>query len=487
MIEKESETAITNNEKMKYNLMTAEEALKEMTKTAKEMNEILGLPSTTLVRLILNHFYWDKNTLTDRFYEDPEKLFCTLNVANPYLSPSLQWNPLSPAIGPSTNPVLDASQQPTTAGNAICRTCYSEKPIAEFYSLPCRHQHCLSCWQIYLQSSIYQTGCGQPVHCPSRCIQIIDDEQILKLLANNLVLQERYKKHLVDAFVQTNRLTRWCPGNGCTMIVKMKTYSPKCAQMIECDMCSSVFCFECSKQWHEPVQCSVLQKWEQKNQDESMNGKWIIANTKECPKCHSSIEKNGGCNHMTCRKPGCGHEFCWICFDNWNGHQQCNVYKQQEIEKNQSEARETLARYMHYYTRYQTHNQSLEFEEKLSDQAEQRVQEMQAEGMTYTQQQSVQKVFTVLQQCRRTLKYTYPFAYYLERSNQSEIFEQNQADLERATEILSEFLEKEITADPSAIVALMNKTSYCDQRRKILLDHCKDGYSKYYWEGLDSN
>ena len=137
MIEKESETAITTNEKMKYNLLTAEEALKEMTKTAKEMNEILGLPSTTLVRLILNHFHWDKNTLTgisikkrifyqlislDRFYEDPEKLFCTLNVANPYLSPSLQWNPLSPAIGPSMNPVLDTTQQPTIAGNAVCRT-----------------------------------------------------------------------------------------------------------------------------------------------------------------------------------------------------------------------------------------------------------------------------------------------------------------------------------------------------------------------------
>lgn len=64
MLEKESETAITSDEKMKYYLMTAEEALKEMTKTAKEVNEILGLSSTTLVRLILNHFNWDKNTLT---------------------------------------------------------------------------------------------------------------------------------------------------------------------------------------------------------------------------------------------------------------------------------------------------------------------------------------------------------------------------------------------------------------------------------------
>merc|ERR1719150_454495 len=29
---------------------------------------------------------------------------------------------------------------------------------------------------------------------------------------------------------------------------------------------------------------------------------------KACPKCHAQIEKNGGCDHMTCR---CGHEFYW--------------------------------------------------------------------------------------------------------------------------------------------------------------------------------
>ncbi len=169
----------------------------------------------------------------------------------------------------------------------------------------------------------------------------------------------------------------------------------------------------------------------------------------------------------------------------WQGHRQCNVYHQEETEKNQSEARELIARYMHYFTRYQTHNQSLELEGKLLDQVERRIKEMQAESMSYTEQQSIQKAFEVLQQCRRTLKYTYPFAYYLQRNNQSEIFEQNQADLERATETLSGFLEQEINAEQNIAIKLMDKTRYCDQRRQILLDHCKDGYREHYWEGLD--
>ncbi|CAF4444417.1 unnamed protein product, partial [Adineta steineri] len=50
---------------------------------------------------------------------------------------------------------------------------------------------------------------------------------------------------------------------------------------------------------HEPVQCTLLTKWEKKNRDESMTSEWIVANTKDCPHCHASIEKNGGCNHMS--------------------------------------------------------------------------------------------------------------------------------------------------------------------------------------------
>lgn len=140
---------------------------------------------------------------------------------------------------------------------------------------------------------------------------------------------------------------------------------------------------------------------------------------------------------------------------------------------------------MHYFTRYQAHNQSLELEGKLAVQVEQRKKEMQAESMSYTEQQAIEKAFEVLQQCRRILKYTYPFAYYLQPTNQSIIFEQNQADLERATEVLSGFLEQEIDVEKNIHIQLMDKTRYCDQRRQILLDHCKDGYANHYWNGLD--
>ena len=43
--------------------------------------------------------------------------------------------------------------------------------------------------------------------------------------------------------------------------------------------------------------------------------------------------------------------------------------------------------------------------------------------------------------------FTYVFAYYLKKNNQSVIFEDNQKDVESATEKLSEYLEREITQE----------------------------------------
>mmetsp|Transcript_12605 Transcript_12605/g.29433 ORF Transcript_12605/g.29433 Transcript_12605/m.29433 type:complete len:158 (-) Transcript_12605:428-901(-) len=37
---------------------------------------------------------------------------------------------------------------------------------------------------------------------------------------------------------------------------------------------------------------------------------WKQRNAKKCPGCKTPIEKNEGCNHMSCT---CGTDFCWLC------------------------------------------------------------------------------------------------------------------------------------------------------------------------------
>ena len=66
------------------------------------------------------------------------------------------------------------------------------------------------------------------------------------------------------------------------------------------------------------VDCETVSRWIVKNSAESENLNWILANTKQCPKCKRPIEKNQGCMHMTCSQ--CRFEFCWLCQGAWAEH-----------------------------------------------------------------------------------------------------------------------------------------------------------------------
>ena len=107
------------------------------------------------------------------------------------------------------------------------------------------------------------------------------------------------------------------------------------------------FCSLCDQTAHAPTSCEDHRAWMQKIKDEIKdasdecgkdvdgndlaNALWLKANTKKCPRCSALIEKDEGCNHMTCRK--CRHDFCWICMQPWSlhsnntgGYFQCNRF-----------------------------------------------------------------------------------------------------------------------------------------------------------------
>jgi ariadne-1 len=92
-------------------------------------------------------------------------------------------------------------------------------------------------------------------------------------------------------------------------------------------------------------------------------------------------------------------------------------------------------------------------------------------GMSWIEVQYLEAASKVLQQCRQTLKWTYAFAFYLERNNHTYIFEDNQKDLEMAVEHLSELFEKPTDQLSTAKNDMLDKTAYVKSRRMILLDY----------------
>lgn len=86
--------------------------------------------------------------------------------------------------------------------------------------------------------------------------------------------------------------------------------------------------------------------------------------------------------------------------------------------------------------------------------------------------------------------YTYVFAYYLKKNNQSMIFEDNQKDLESATETLSEYLERDITSENLADIKqkVQDKYRYTIHNTIMLLDYLKYTYQlQILWEALHSS
>ena len=95
----------------------------------------------------------------------------------------------------------------------------------------------------------------------------------------------------------------FCSSPDCEVIVKMTGDSrsgfDNFGIEINCD-CGETLCSACGNRFHSPVKCEMIKKWKKKCSDDSETMNWLNANTKDCPKCNGIIEKNGGCNHMTC-------------------------------------------------------------------------------------------------------------------------------------------------------------------------------------------
>jgi len=193
---------------------------------------------------------------------------------------------------------------------------------------------------------------------------------------------------------------------------------------------------------------------------------------------------------MNCKK--CKHDFCWVCMGNWADHgtswYNCNRFDDKNAEEargSQAKSRASLERYLHYFTRYDNHNNSAKLEQELYQKIEKKMEVMQkTTNLSWIEVQFLKKAAQTLFRCRMILKWTYAFAFYLQRDNHTAIFEDNQRDLEMAVEHLSGLLEKDIAIDtiPELKQQVLDKTVYVSSRLEILLTDCAQGLLEDRWK-----
>ncbi|KAH9247135.1 hypothetical protein BASA81_015278 [Batrachochytrium salamandrivorans] len=406
-------------------------------KETAQVAGILGCSKQTAITL-LRHFLWNKERLIESYMDDSSAVTAAAGVA---------------LIGDEEEgTAVPRVSVPITIAGFECDICCNDDPALMSFALSCCHRFCVGCYRQYLSQKIAEEGECRRIRCPAAGCTIIVNEQIIE----SIVLPVIYQKY-------RNLL--------------MRTTS----------MTASIYDGVQLQTANLPLS---VRFWIKKCEDDSETSNWISAHTKECIKCSTIIEKAGGCNHMTCRK--CKHEFCWVCMGPWSEHgtswYSCNRFEEKgsvDARDAQTRSRVALERYLHYYNRYANHDQSAKLDREMYEKMEKKMNHMQdSSELSWIEVQFLNKAVEVLQLSRMTLKWTYCFAYYLVRDNATQLFEDNQSDLEMAVEALSEMIEQPI--DPATVSKtkqlVLDKMSYVSSRREILLADTSKGLLEGRWK-----
>ncbi|CAG8577037.1 4875_t:CDS:2 [Gigaspora margarita] len=106
-----------------------------------------------------------------------------------------------------------------------------------------------------------------------------------------------------DVFIQ-------CPFEGCKKVIEHNDVKRIANQELFERSCGEKSCYTHDVPWHENMSCAQYE--EKSKESEAATNHYLMKHTKPCPKCGTHIEKNGGCNHMTCKIRSCSYEFCWL-------------------------------------------------------------------------------------------------------------------------------------------------------------------------------
>eukprot|EP00977_Amphora_coffeiformis_P007362 scaffold1595_cov171-Amphora_coffeaeformis.AAC.3 len=301
------------------------------------------------IEMLLNKHGWDVKKAAAAFYRSPQKAFekCGIDL------PSSEEN------------VKEEESKENLKGEECeqtCLICCESFPIAsdEWKSLQtCSHGFCRPCLGDYIADVAKSRSYGLAVKCPHHECKAPLTPIEVEHLSSDKQDYERVVATSNSNFVVSNDTLRYCPHPNCPCVVKFGL--PKFAKDAGLDVveifhrvggtCTTRgtkndhqfvlsyqgvcdpqyfnheknpekahrFCFSCGEAFaHWPLQCEKLDSWKSEVanhvkeveggnvEDEDFNAiaqkLWMKANTRPCPKCQVPIEKDQGCNHVSCRQ-----------------------------------------------------------------------------------------------------------------------------------------------------------------------------------------
>nr|TKW33297.1 hypothetical protein SEVIR_2G224700v2 [Setaria viridis] len=202
--------------------------------------------------------------------------------------------------GPSTRQPRVAPLTDDEVAKFTCGICLETLPIFDlFHGMPCPHKFCARCMDTYIEG---RTRAGEvPIPCPDPACKeegngggVLHPEDCKKSI--DFAVFCSWSDQLTENAIPPS-LRIYCPNRECRIMLE-STCTNKTPSKASCPACNSIMCKACGLYWSidssdqhdcaEGAEAMLVKKL-------ASERKW-----KQCPRCRMLVEKNMGCDVMTC-------------------------------------------------------------------------------------------------------------------------------------------------------------------------------------------
>lgn len=190
--------------------------------------------------------------------------------------------------------------------NVNCTICLEKLTSKAFLVLDgCGHLFHIECVSPYAKEAIESRKL--PIRCPyDDCKNELTEGDLSEFLNESEL--KKFTEYTLQKYLDQNAgIYTWCPTPDCKFVFEADPSVPE----FSCQVCTKHYCLACRVEYHKGMTCKEYQINNRIDNNDILfldlvKGKKF----KQCPKCKFWVEKNQGCDHMTCR---CGNQFCYKC------------------------------------------------------------------------------------------------------------------------------------------------------------------------------
>ncbi|KAF9499666.1 hypothetical protein BDN71DRAFT_1441837 [Pleurotus eryngii] len=221
------------------------------------------------------------------------------------------------SLSSSEESLLQSVANPESSSGRVCPAfscsiCLDDHPEDDVALIPsCEHSFCRDCLRSYITNKVSEHR--YPVFCPV-CTTLADQQSpgiIDETVIEGIWIPEKEYRIFEEMQLSSLSILLHCRQCEQTMNVARDEYQENKFVICPLPACTYRWCTACQ----QPAPLGGPDHTCDTSTSTNLDNMVRENGWKFCPGCRALIQKESGCNHMTCITPGCNVSFCYSCGD----------------------------------------------------------------------------------------------------------------------------------------------------------------------------